>query len=199
MNDNYIEFYFDCSSPWTYLGFIGIQELTERYGIELRLVPILVGGIFNSINQQVYEYRKNPMKIKDNYYSNDLLMWAKVRNIEINWPNIFPINSVKAMRGCLSFKDLNEQKTFTKKIFESYWKEGIDISDSDNLIQIVEELGFNAKKFDSFINSSGAKEQLKLNTNTLIKRGGFGSPTFFYKNMMFFGNDRIPLLESLIS
>ena len=70
MNDNYIEFYFDCSSPWTYLGFIGIQELTERYGIELRLVPILVGGIFNSINPQVYEYRKNPMKIKDNYYSN---------------------------------------------------------------------------------------------------------------------------------
>ena len=55
------------------------------------------------------------------------------------------------------------------------------------------------KKFDSFINSSGAKEQLKLNTNTLIKRGGFGSPTFFYKNMMFFGNDRIPLLESLIN
>ena len=45
MNDNYIEFYFDCSSPWTYLGFIGIQELTERCGIELRLVPILVGGI----------------------------------------------------------------------------------------------------------------------------------------------------------
>ena len=59
MNDNYIEFYFDCSSPWTYLGFIGIQELTERYGIELRLVPILVGGIFNSINPQVYEYRKS--------------------------------------------------------------------------------------------------------------------------------------------
>ena len=61
---------------------------------------------------------------QDNYYSNDLLMWAKVRNIEINWPNIFPINSVKAMRGCLSFKDLNEQKTY-KKIFESYWKEGL--------------------------------------------------------------------------
>ena len=91
------------------------------------------------------------------------------------------------------------QGGFTKKIFESYWKEGIDISDSDNLIQIVEELGFNAKKFDAFINSNEAKEQLKLNTNTLIKRGGFGSPTFFYKNMMFFGNDRIPLLESLIS
>ena len=94
---------------------------------------------------------------------------------------------------------LNEQKAYTQKIFESYWKEGIDISDSGNLIQIVEELGFNVKKFDSFINSSGAKEQLKLNTNTLIKRGGFGSPTFFYKNMMFFGNDRIPLLESLIN
>ena len=68
---------------------------------------------------------ENPMKIKDNYYSNDLLMWAKVRNIEINWPNIFPINSVKAMRGCLSFKDLNEQKIFTQKFLKVTGRRGL--------------------------------------------------------------------------
>jgi 2-hydroxychromene-2-carboxylate isomerase len=37
------------------------------------------------------------------------------------------------------------------------------------------------------------------NTDELIERGGFGSPTLFYKEKMFFGNDRLHLLEEAIS
>ena len=37
------------------------------------------------------------------------------------------------------------------------------------------------------------------NTDELIERGGFGQPTFFYKEKMFFGNDRLHLLEEAIS
>ena len=31
--------------------------------------------------------------------------WTKLRDIEINWPKIFPINSVRAMRGAFYFLD----------------------------------------------------------------------------------------------
>ena len=49
--------------------------------------------------------------------------------------------------------------------------------------------------FKKFIDSQKAKESLKKNTEELIKRGGFGSPTFFYNDHMFFGNDRLSLFE----
>ena len=94
-----IEYYFDCSSPWTYLSFRGLLGLKEEYDLDIVWKPILVGGIFNSINSSVYESRKNPVKEKSDYSQKDLLDWATVRNITINWPKIFPINSVKAMRG----------------------------------------------------------------------------------------------------
>ena len=53
--------------------------------------------------------------------------------------------------------------------------------------------------FKKFITSKEAKNLLKRNTDELIRRGGFGSPTFFYKEKMFFGNDRLHLLEDVIA
>ena len=80
-NSNYIEFYFDCSSPWTYLAFTGILPLSQRHNLEIIWKPVLVGGVFNSVNKDVYEFRKNPNPLKLNYSNNDLNLWAKVRSI----------------------------------------------------------------------------------------------------------------------
>ena len=88
-----LEYFFDCSSPWTYLSFRGILDLSKRKDFEIIWKPILVGGIFNSINPSVYESRKNPVKEKLEYSQKDLLDWANYRGIQINWPKIFPENS----------------------------------------------------------------------------------------------------------
>ena len=52
-----IEYFLDCSSPWTYLSFRGILNLKKTKDFEIIWKPILVGGIFNSINPSVYESR----------------------------------------------------------------------------------------------------------------------------------------------
>ena len=44
-----IEFFFDCSSPWTYLAFTNIQPLAKELGAEITWKPFLVGGIFNTV------------------------------------------------------------------------------------------------------------------------------------------------------
>ena len=69
MKANYIEFYFDCSSPWTYLAFTEILPLSIRQDIEIVWKPVLVGGVFNSVNKDVYEQRKKPNPLKLKYYN----------------------------------------------------------------------------------------------------------------------------------
>ena len=69
-----IEFFFDCSSPWTYLAFENIHPLAAEFDAEIVWQPILVGGIFNAVNPDV-EYKKRlatdpPRKIA--YYLKDL-------------------------------------------------------------------------------------------------------------------------------
>ena len=94
-----LEFFFDISSPWTYLAFSRIEALAERMQAELVWRPILVGGVFNSVNQELYETRANPNKAKLNYSVKDIKDWADFCGVEINWPDIFPVNAVNIMRG----------------------------------------------------------------------------------------------------
>ena len=54
-----IEFFFDCSSPWTYLGFHNVQPLAAELKVPIHWRPILVGGVFNSVNPSVYASREN--------------------------------------------------------------------------------------------------------------------------------------------
>ena len=199
MNANYIEFYFDCSSPWTYLAFTEILPLSHRHGLEIVWKPVLVGGVFNTVNQDVYEFRKKPNPLKLSYSNDDLNLWANIREVDISLPKVFPVNSVRAMRGCLFADKENKIVEFTKNVFQSYWGNGIDISQEDLLLEIAKDSNLNPVEFKKFIESQEAKDLLIKNTDELIGCGGFGSPTFFYKEKMFFGNDRLHLLEEAIT
>ena len=194
-----IEYYLDCSSPWTYLSFRGILELKKKKDLEIIWKPILVGGIFNSINPSVYENRKNPVKEKLQYSQKDLQDWARLRKIQINWPTIFPVNSVKAMRGAFYFIDHGNIETYLEDVFHAYWNEGKDISDIDVLTEIALSNAANETEFLEFISTQEIKDRLIANTQELMDRGGFGSPTFFLgDDDMYFGNDRIQLIEDII-
>ena len=195
---NCIEFYFDCSSPWTYLAFVEILPLSQRHNVEIIWKPILVGGVFNSVNQDVYQFRENPNALKLEYAANDLNLWAKHRDINISQPKIFPVNSVKAMRGCLFAMQQSCLPLFAQKVFEAYWGRGLDISDEAILVKIAQEAGLLPQDFKQYIYSQEAKDLLMSNSAQLIEKKGFGSPTFFYRDQIFFGNDRLHLLEEVI-
>ena len=193
-----LEYFFDCSSPWTYLSFRGILELRKNKEFEIIWKPILVGGIFNSTNPSVYESRKNPVKEKLEYSQKDMADWAAERNIQFNWPKIFPINSVKSMRGSFYFLDKNQNiEEYLEKVFKAYWTEGKDISSNDCLKDIVTSLSASADDFIEFIDLPETKKRLVDNTQDLMDRNGFGSPTFFLDTEdMYFGNDRIQLIKN---
>ena len=195
-----LEFFFDCSSPWTYLAFKEIENLCSRLNLELVWKPILVGGIFNTVNPSVYESRSKPVKPKAEYSTKDLQDWCLVRKIKINWPDIFPVNSVKAMRGVFFAINNNKASEYVDSVFYSYWTSNLDISSDEVLISVIRSLGWNAEDFLTFINLETSKELLKSSTKELAKRGGFGSPTIFIdEKNMFFGNDRLDLIEKLHS
>ena len=196
---NKLEFFFDCSSPWTYLAFKEIENLCSRQNIELIWKPILVGGIFNTMNPSVYESRSNLIKEKAIYLQKDLREWALLRGIKINWPDIFPVNSVKAMRGVFFAMEKNRVSEYVNYVFSAYWRDNLDISSDEIIMKIVRKLDWDSEEFFSFISQDSVKKSLRINTEELAKRGGFGSPTMFLNERnMYFGNDRLMLLEEIM-
>ncbi|WP_426442006.1 2-hydroxychromene-2-carboxylate isomerase [Bradyrhizobium genosp. P] len=194
-----IEFFFDCSSPWTYLAWHNIQPLAKEFGTEIVWRPILVGGIFNTVNPSVYAQREKPVPLKARYMKKDLADWARSAGLAIKMPpTVFPVNSVKAMRGCIWLGN-DKMVAFARAAFEAYWGDDKDISQDTVLTEICGKVGIDPAKFLAGIGEQAIKDQLKANTEEVMARGGFGSPSIFVdKTDMYFGNDRLPLIREAL-
>ncbi len=192
-----VEFFYDYSSPWTYLAFTRIDGLCRKYTAALSWRPILVGGIFNTINPSVYEFREKGVAAKQKYMAKDMQDWAHYYALTIkNPPSVFPVNSVKALRGALVA--LEHPSTFlpySSRVFEAYWGEDKDISQDTVLRTIVEEVGLDPQEYFDKIARQDYKDRIRANTDELMRRGGYGTPTMFVNGSMFFGNDRLVLVE----
>ena len=169
--------------------------MADQGGAELVWRPILVGGVFNSANPSVYEQRQNPVPAKLSYAIKDLQDWARSYGIRIGAPPVFPVNSAKAMRGAFVAEEHARLPAYCRRVFETYWGELEDISQDQVLERIVTELGLDGGEFFGKIVSPDYKARLRSNTDELIARGGFGSPTMFVDgDDMYFGNDRLSLV-----
>lgn len=195
-----IEFFFDCSSPWTYLAFHNIQPLARELGVSISWRPILVGGIFNTINPSVYASRETPVPAKAAYMKKDLADWAADAGLAIKMPpSVFPVNSVKAMRACILLEGEGKLVDFARTTFEIYWGEDQDISKDEVMAEICRRVGVDWNRVSAGIAEPAIKDQLRLNTEEVMARGGFGSPTIFIdRTDMYFGNDRLPLIRRAI-
>ena len=194
------EFFFDCSSPWTYLAFSRIHSVIEKYNIEPIWKPILVGGVFNEVNKDIYAQRENPNPRKFKYSRKDMQDWAELANIKIIWPSIFPVNAVKMMRIAIVAKEENKLIEFANFCFKSYWEDDLNVGDEGILEKILIDCDMDPSKIFELIESNKIKNKLRKNTENLIERGGFGSPTVFINDTdMYFGNDRIELVDYKLS
>lgn len=194
-----LDFYFDCSSPWTYLAFHAIQPLAQEACAQIVWKPILVGGVFNAVNPTVYESRAKPNPLKQAYMQKDMQGWARLYGLAIKFPpTVFPVNSVKCMRGAFVALDEGKLAPYATAAFEAYWGEDRDLSREDVLADIAQKAGIERQRFFAGIETDSCKARLRANTDELIARGGFGSPTIFVGDDMFFGNDRMPLVRAAL-
>lgn len=195
-----VDFYFDLSSPWTYLAFSRLEALIERQNAQLNWYPILVGGVFNAVNDAVYEQRANPHPVKGRYYVKDLRDWARYCGVEIGQPPVFPVRAVELMRAAIVAQEENAISAFCWAAFKAYWGELRDVSQADERAALCLAAGMDPEKTERRIADDDVKAKLRTNTENLIARGGFGSPSFFVNGQdMYFGNDRLPLLEHALA
>lgn len=195
-----VEFFFDTSSPWTYLAFSRIREICSRSGAELRLMPFLVGGVFNTANKALYATRDKLLAgggsgptAKEKWMAKDLQDWADYTGIDINSMTTrfkaltksggpgHPISSVKMMRGALVAEEEGRfaLERFALASFAAYWRTLDDVSDDEVIrrLHAEAELLMPLDDFMRRLNSDEIKTRLRANTEAVIRMGGFGSPT----------------------
>ena len=195
-----IEFFFDCSSPWTYLAFERIQPLAAEFNAEIIWRPILVGGIFNAVNPGI-EFTKQKDRIpprKMDYFFKDLSDWARATGITIKFPpKGHPVNSVKVMRACLVVEPQGKLVPWARAAFQTYFGEDRDLSSDAVIVDICRKVGIEPEPLMAKIAEQSVKDALRANGDEAMARGAFGSPTMYLdKDDMYFGVDRLVLLRA---
>jgi 2-hydroxychromene-2-carboxylate isomerase len=103
------------------------------------------------------------------------------------------------MRACLIAADASACEVFARRVFQLYWGEDRDIADPAVLAEACAAAGLDAAATLEAADAPETKARLRANTDELIARGGFGSPTFYVGgDDMYFGQDRIVLVREAI-
>ena len=182
-----IEFYFDFSSPYAYLGFKEIKKYEKKYPFQIKYMPIFLGGLHNSADITPAAFNK----IKSKYMIQDTKLVANKKNIKFSFNSYFPIKTVNFMRGAIIAKDNNYEKIYIEKIFDSIWRDGLNMNDNIIINKVLKNLDLNPSIFFGKVSDIKIKDKLKKLTNDALKKGIFGAPTYYVNRKIFFGQDRL--------
>lgn len=177
-----IEFFFDVVSPYSYIAALQVSRSSLLKDAEWR--PFFLGGVFKATGN------KPPLTVpaKGQYMVKDLKRLFDYYGARYQFPAVFPANSLTAMRA-LAGAPAADVQALALGLFDAYWGQGRDISDATVLAELL-PASLLAAAADEAV-----KEKLKANTESAVSRGAFGAPSIFLDDELYFGEDRIFLVE----
>lgn len=184
----HIDFYFDFSSPYSYLSMARAEHLLAGLPIELRLKPIVLGAIFQRLGWESSPFLAQPRKLE--YMWLDVARQAERYGIGFHQPGHFPINSLLAARVATFASDQPWLQQFCKAAFEAYLVNGEDISQPDIVAGILNRLGLDSQAVLALAGGADNKARLRQVTEQADALAVFGAPTFVVDGQLFWGDDR---------
>ncbi len=154
--NNYVDFYFDIISPYSYIAHKKIQKIRENQKITFNYKPMFLGGLHNLAGISAPAFNKFKMK----NMQNDCELVSKKNNISFIWNSKFPINSLSLMRGYLHVNEDQKEK-YLNIFFNAYWKDNLDLTSEDEVSKLLEALSIDSEIFFKEIKLHKIKNNLK--------------------------------------
>ena len=190
-----IEYYYGMPSPFAYLGSAKFQSIAKKYNAEIIEKPCdLVGGIFTKTGGLSVPQRSSQ---RQKYRLDELKRWSEFLNIKINLkPKFFPPKDPHISgKYIIAANLLGIKLVFGHELLRQIWSEEKDISDEKN-IEIASNLfKLNFKELSDLAKSEKVSKIYQDNTEEAVAKNVFGSPTYIFKNELFWGQDRLDFLE----
>ncbi|GAC1631929.1 MAG: 2-hydroxychromene-2-carboxylate isomerase [Nevskia sp.] len=195
MSGKTIEFFWDAASPYTYLASTRIEALAARTGATVSWRPFLLGKVFEATANRA----PATIPAKGRHLFQDIQFWARHYGVPLVFPKVFPVNSVAALRAGLAADLAGKGGDYARAVMKAYWADGLDISQPEAIVAAAAAAGLDGAVLLAQTQEAAIKDRLRANTEEAVQRGAFGAPTFFVGRQMFWGNDRLVLLEDYLT
>jgi 2-hydroxychromene-2-carboxylate isomerase len=193
-----IDFYFDFSSPYSYVASEEIEALAERHGREICWRPILLGVVFKPAGSTPLTEGYGP---KARYSVRDFARSAAFVGVPYRHPTVFPVGAVAASRAVLWLQRESPAQAapFIHAVFRALFVSDRNISEVPVVMELAQKLGIDTDRLAAGVQEDAIKTALRTEVEQAIARGVFGAPATFVDGEMFWGHDRLPQVERWIA
>jgi len=189
-----IDYYDSMSSPWTYLGHLRFVELARRYGLTVRHKPMDLLKVWSVSGGLPLKQRAQQRQA---YRHQELRRWSELLHLPCNLePAHHPVADRRAcyMVIAATQRGLDWIK-LSHAILRAVWAEDRDIADHATLVAIANEQGLDGKGLLAATEDAAVQSEYQSNTEEAMKLGVFGAPTYVFDGELFWGQDRLQMLE----
>jgi 2-hydroxychromene-2-carboxylate isomerase len=187
-----VRFYYDIVCPYAYLASLRVEAMARRTGATLEWCPVLLGGLYRThgtLDVPGSAWAANKVQIG----AADLLREAAANDAPFCPNPRHPQRSVTAMR-LITAASGETRVALSKALYSAYWVDNQDINDPDVLGSIAQAHGLSLEHAAR----QDIKDALRANTAAAAERGAFGVPTFEVDTKIWWGQDRMHLVETAL-
>jgi 2-hydroxychromene-2-carboxylate isomerase len=194
-----VEFQFDFGSPNAYLAELVIPSIERRTGAKFEYVPVLLGGIYKATGNMSPADSLRGIKNKPEYQALETQRFLRRHNITKFHQNpFFQVNTLMLMRGAVAAQFEGMFEPYFRAAFHHMWEEPKKMDDLEVFRAAFKSSGIDIDRLIARAQQDDVKKRLIDLTTDAVKRGAFGSPTFFVGKEMFFGKDQLRDVEESI-
>lgn len=193
-----IDYYFTFVSPWAYIGHNAFADLAKRHGVSVRYKPVALGTVFPESGGLPLA-KRHPLRVR--YRTVELLRWREKRGLHFHlkpahWPFEPTFADCVAVALAGSGADV---EPFARSAFAAVFEEERDLKNPTVVEKLLRDSGADATAIMKNAVSPATKAAYEANTQEALAAGVFGSPSYVLDGEVFWGQDRLELLDDALA
>lgn len=193
-----IDYYFTASSPWTFIGHDLFMEIAKRHALKVNYKPVLFAKVFAETGGLPLPQRP---PVRQRYRLVELQRWRDRRGLTFNIrPKHSPFDVSLLDRTIIAIVNRDKDPdAFMRLAFDAIWEEERDMGNPDEIAALLKECDFDAERVLEDARGSGSEAVYLLNLQNALAADIFGAPSYVLDGEVFWGQDRLELLDDALS
>jgi 2-hydroxychromene-2-carboxylate isomerase len=193
-----IDYYFSLVSPWAYIGHAPFMEIVRRHDLDVNYKPVFLGRVFAETGGQPLAQRH---PARQRYRLVELQRWRDKRGLSFNIsPKHWPFDVTLADRVVIAINAAKQNPDgFLRRAFAAIWEEERDLADPLVISELAEQAGLDSTSLLEMAQGSTAEAIYALNLENAVGGDVFGSPAYVLDGEVFWGQDRLDLLDDALA
>ncbi len=193
-----ITYYFALTSTWAYVGYRSFADLVKRLDLEVDYRPLPLHDLFDATGGLPLP-RRSPTR--QNYRILELQRWREKLGLNFNpYPKHWPLHNSLGDRMVLAALETGKDiHPLLLEYFTNIWEKEANLEDKDTLIALADKAGFDGKQLAERAEAPEIEARYQNNLKHAADNGVYGTPSVILDGELFWGQDRLPLLEDAIT